>query len=115
MPFGAKSTRLAYRDFEPASMKRRQLLGAGLALAGAALTDRPAVAAAVQRTRPGMPGWPSDADWDALMQATGGRLSPVALPDLAGRAVQHHHVDAGSLPPRPVQAIGEPFGQVALV
>jgi len=84
VPFGAKSTRLAYRDFEPASMKRRQLLGAGLALAGAALTDRPAVAAAVQRTRPGMPGWPSDADWDALKQATGGRLSPVALPDLAG-------------------------------
>jgi FAD/FMN-containing dehydrogenase len=65
-------------------MKRRQLLGAGLALAGAALTDRPAIAAAVQRTRPGMPGWPSDADWTSLKQATGGRLSPVTLPDLAG-------------------------------
>jgi FAD/FMN-containing dehydrogenase len=65
-------------------MKRRQLLGAGLALAGAALTERPAIAAAVQRTRPGLPGWPSDADWDTLKQATGGRLSPVTLPDLAG-------------------------------
>ena len=30
-----------------------------------------------------MPGWPSDADWDTLKQATGGRLSPVSLPDLA--------------------------------
>ncbi len=65
-------------------MKRRQLLGAGLALAGAALIDRPAVAAAVQRARPGMPGWPSETDWRALKQATGGRLSAVSLPDLAG-------------------------------
>src|SRR5580704_15209488 len=65
-------------------MKRRQLLGAGLALAGAALTDRPAVAAAVQRARPGMPGWPSEAGWDTLKQATGGRLSPVTVPDLTG-------------------------------
>lgn len=65
-------------------MKRRQLLGAGLALAGAALTDRPAMAALVQRARPGMPGWPSQADWDMLKQATGGRLSPVTLPVLAG-------------------------------
>ncbi|HLZ84628.1 MAG TPA: FAD-binding protein, partial [Caulobacteraceae bacterium] len=64
-------------------MKRRQLLGGGLALAGAALTDRPAVAAAVQRARPGAHGWPSAADWDTLRQATGGRLSPVSLPDLA--------------------------------
>ena len=64
-------------------MKRRQLLGAGLALAGAALTARPAAAAAVQRARPGMRGWPSEADWDALKQATGGRLSPVSVPDLA--------------------------------
>ena len=65
-------------------MKRRHLLGAGLALAGAALTDRPAVAGAIQRPRPGEPGWPSDADWASLKQATGGRLSPVTLPDLTG-------------------------------
>jgi len=64
-------------------MKRRQLLGAGLALAGAALIDRPAVAAAVERARPGMPGWPNRADWDRLGKATGGRLSPVSAPDLA--------------------------------
>jgi len=60
-------------------MKRRHLLGAGLALAAAtALPLPPARAAAVGRIRPGMPGWPSDADWAALNQATGGRLSPVA-------------------------------------
>src|SRR5580693_2536693 len=64
-------------------MKRRQLLCAGLALAGAALTGRSAVAASVQRVRPGMPGWPSEADWDMLKQATGGRLSAVTLPDLS--------------------------------
>jgi FAD/FMN-containing dehydrogenase len=63
-------------------MKRRELLGAGLALAGAALTDTPALAAAIQRTRPGTPGWPGEADWETLKQATGGRLSPVTLPDL---------------------------------
>src|SRR5579859_583244 len=64
-------------------MKRRHLLGAGLALAGAAALPVPPVqAAAPGRVRPGMPGWPSDADWAALNQATGGRLSPVAPPKL---------------------------------
>jgi FAD/FMN-containing dehydrogenase len=65
-------------------MKRRDVLGAGLALAGAALTDRPAIAATVQRARPGAPGWPSDVDWETLKHATGGRLSPGVLPDLTG-------------------------------
>jgi FAD/FMN-containing dehydrogenase len=69
-------------------MKRRDVLSAGLALAGAALTDRPAVAATVERTRPGKPGWPSGADWEALKRATGGRLSPVTLPDLASSDVK---------------------------
>ena len=64
-------------------MKRRHLLGAGLALAGvAALPVPPANAAAVGRVRPGTPGWPSKADWSVLNQATGGRLSPVAAPKL---------------------------------
>src|SRR5580698_4547735 len=62
-------------------MRRRQFLVAGLALAGAAWTDRPAFAATVQRARPGMPDWPSRADWDMLKRATGGRVSPVSLPD----------------------------------
>jgi len=79
----AKSTDLAACNPEHVPMKRRHLLGAGLALAGAALTDRPALAAA-QRTRPGLPGWPSDTDWASLNKATGGRLSPVTLPDLTG-------------------------------
>jgi FAD/FMN-containing dehydrogenase len=62
-------------------MKRRHLLGAGLALAGAAvLPVPPARAAALGRVRPDMPGWPRDADWAALKQATGGRLSPVVPP-----------------------------------
>jgi FAD/FMN-containing dehydrogenase len=64
-------------------MKRRDVLGAGLALAGAALAAPSAGAAAAGRVRPGGPGWPSASDWDALKQATGGRLSQVTLPDLA--------------------------------
>ena len=32
--------------------------------------------------RPGLPGWPSEADWASLNQAVGGRLSPVTLPAL---------------------------------
>ena len=65
-------------------MKRRDLLGAGLALTGAALAPAAAKAAAVSRVRPGGPGWPSDADWEGLKKATGGRLSPVTVPDLTG-------------------------------
>ncbi|HEX3405879.1 MAG TPA: FAD-binding protein, partial [Caulobacteraceae bacterium] len=66
-------------------MQRRELLGASLAMAGAsAFGAGPARAAAVARVRPGGPGWPSQADWDALNQATGGRLSRVPQPDLAG-------------------------------
>ncbi|HLZ84307.1 MAG TPA: FAD-binding oxidoreductase [Caulobacteraceae bacterium] len=62
-------------------MKRRDLLGAGLALAGAAAMPAiPAWAAAPGRVRPGMPGWPTDADWAALNRATDGRLSPVTPP-----------------------------------
>ena len=65
-------------------MKRRDLLGAGVALAGAAaLPVPPASAAGLSRVRPGKPGWPTDADWNALSQATGGRLSPVTVPNFA--------------------------------
>lgn len=64
-------------------MKRRQFLGASLALAaGCALrvpVPRPAVRS---RVRPGMAGWPSDADWAALNEATHGRLSRLTLPPL---------------------------------
>jgi FAD/FMN-containing dehydrogenase len=66
-------------------MQRRQLLGAGLAMAGAsALRAGPARAAAIARVRPGAPGWPADADWAQLSQAVGRRLSRVPQPDLAG-------------------------------
>ena len=41
-----------------------------------------AAANGASRVRPGMPGWPSEADWESLNQAVGGRLSPVTLPAL---------------------------------
>lgn len=73
-------------------MQRRQLLGAGLAMAGAsALPTGHALAAparAIARARPGAPGWPSDADWAGLNRAVGGRLSPVPKPDLSGPAAK---------------------------
>ena len=66
-------------------MQRRQLLGAGLAMAGAGiLPAAPARAAATARVRPGAPGWPSDTDWARLNEAVGGRLGRVPQPDLAG-------------------------------
>lgn len=66
-------------------MKRREFLGAGLALAvDYALRTSPARAAAVSRVRPGEPGWPVDADWAALDRATHGRLSRVTAPKFDG-------------------------------
>jgi FAD/FMN-containing dehydrogenase len=66
-------------------MKRRELLGAGLAL-GAASVFRapPAWAATATRARPGTPGWPNEADWASLGRSVRGRLAPVARPDLTG-------------------------------
>jgi FAD/FMN-containing dehydrogenase len=65
-------------------MKRRDLLAAGLAMTGAAAFDIPlARAAAMSRVRPGAPGWPSAAAWASLGAAVGGRLAPVAMPDLS--------------------------------
>jgi hypothetical protein len=70
-------------------MKRRDLLGAGLAVAGAAtLPVASAGANPTRRVRPGAPGWPTDADWTALNRLTNGRLSPVASPDLASPSVR---------------------------
>lgn len=66
-------------------MKRRNFLGAGLALvANYALRVGPAGAAPASRVRPGMSGWPAEADWDALNKATHGRLSRVTVPKLDG-------------------------------
>ncbi|HWE99871.1 MAG TPA: FAD-binding protein [Caulobacteraceae bacterium] len=65
-------------------------LAAAPALAAPALAAWPAAALAGRhgRVRPGQPGWPSEADWSALNGAVGGRLKPVALPDLADPAVR---------------------------
>ena len=64
-------------------MKRRHLLGAGLAFAGAAALPATTVGAAdVNRVRPGLPGWPTEADWSSLGRVVNGRLSPVTLPKL---------------------------------
>ncbi|HEY1751333.1 MAG TPA: FAD-binding oxidoreductase [Caulobacteraceae bacterium] len=66
-------------------MKRRELLGAGLAMAGAAAFPVPtAGAAGVSRARPGGPGWPDADTWAKLGEAVGGRLGPVTAPDLSG-------------------------------
>src|SRR6202012_2594907 len=71
---------------ERGAMNRRQMLGASASLAAAAFDVPVAQAAAgtATRVRPGGPGWPSQADWSALSQAVGGRLSPVRVPDLTG-------------------------------
>ena len=62
-------------------MDRRHFIGTGAALAvSSALRVPPARADAVQRVRPGMPGWPLETEWAALNDATNGRLSlPVAV------------------------------------
>ena len=66
-------------------MKRRDILRAGLVLAGAAaLRISSAQAAALSRVRPGEPGWPSDDEWSALNRATNGRLSLVNPPNFDG-------------------------------
>jgi len=66
-------------------MKRRRFLGAGLVLGAAtALRVSPAKGAPISRVRPGMPGWPTAADWATLKQATGGRLLPVTVPKFDG-------------------------------
>ncbi len=70
-------------------MQRRQLLGAGLALASSsALGVRSASSAPIGRVRPGMVGWPGAADWGALNRATSGRVSPVTLPNFGDPAVR---------------------------
>ena len=69
-------------------MKRRHILGTSLALAGSSsLRSPPARGAPVSRVRPGMPGWPSEADWAELKGAAGGMLAPVTLPDFDNPAV----------------------------
>jgi len=66
-------------------MKRRDFLGASLALAaGCAFRVAPSSPAAIRRVRPGMRGWPADADWAELNRATNGRLSSVTVPRLDG-------------------------------
>ena len=75
-------------------MRRRNVLSGAAAIIAlqAALPPRlraqTAAANAVGRVRPGMPGWPSKADWAGLNESVGGRLSPVILPDLADPAVR---------------------------
>ncbi|WP_274425191.1 FAD-dependent oxidoreductase [Chelativorans sp. YIM 93263] len=73
-------------------MNRRDFLLASAApLLGIAGTGAPLDALAnsnpESRTRPGHPGWPSQADWAALKRRVGGRLLPVESPiaNCAGR------------------------------
>jgi hypothetical protein len=74
-------------------MRRRSVLSATAAIIAlqAALPQRlraqSAAANVAGRVRPGMPGWPNQADWAGLNRSVEGRLSPVILPDLADPAV----------------------------
>lgn len=64
-------------------MNRRDFLASGVALAATTVAGiSPARPAATSRVRPGAAGWPSEADWAALKQATGGRLARVTVPKL---------------------------------
>src|SRR5215469_10162002 len=70
-------------------MKRRHLLGASLALASASSARfQSARGALVSRVRPGMSGWPGEADWAQLKRAVGGQLAPVTPPDFDDPAVR---------------------------
>jgi FAD/FMN-containing dehydrogenase len=71
-------------------MRRRRFLAAGLSLAGTTVLHVPPArtAAALTRVRPGMPGWPTEPEWEGLKEAVGGRLSPVALPDFKDPVVR---------------------------
>jgi FAD/FMN-containing dehydrogenase len=71
-------------------LMRRGFVGGGLSLASAAILhtlSTKAVTAPVSRVRPGMPGWPPDADWASLKEEVGGRLSLVRPPDFDDPAV----------------------------
>ena len=66
-------------------MRRRQFLASSLmSLAVSVLHIDRARAAANSRLRPGMPGWPTEPEWEALNRATNGRLSRVTMPTDAG-------------------------------
>lgn len=70
-------------------MNRREIIAGGVALAGTGvLGASPARPASSGWVRVGEPGWPSDHDWAAFGEATGGRLQRVSLPDLADPEVR---------------------------
>ena len=67
-------------------MRRRTILaglGGAAVLAGSGCASFGAPSAPAARVRPGQGGWPSEAEWAGLGKATGGRLAPVSLPELA--------------------------------
>src|SRR5690242_11300329 len=65
------------------SVSRRALLGAAASLPFAASAPAKMLARPrFERVRPGTPGWPSAAQWDALSREVGGRLIPGAPPVL---------------------------------
>jgi len=71
-------------------MKRRSFLQDSLALGCiAALPASAAKAAPISRVRPGLPGWPGEADWSGLKAAVGGRLSPVTMPSLDAKLLSN--------------------------
>jgi FAD/FMN-containing dehydrogenase len=71
-------------------MTRRTFLGASAAAGAAAFLAPAALEAAPRpaRIHPASPAWPSAADWEGLNRLVGGRLSPVAMPDLTDPALR---------------------------
>ena len=65
------------------------MLSSLAALATSTVGAGRAGAAAASRVRPGMPGWPTEADWASLRQATSGRLLRVAPPVLTEDEAKH--------------------------
>src|SRR3974390_3268156 len=64
-------------------MNRREFMATGVGLAAISTVGlHPANAAPLNRVRPGMPGWPEEAAWEALNRATNGRVKRVTLPNL---------------------------------
>ncbi len=91
-------------------MKRRSLLAGAAALAAfwsallAVGPQRSRAALPRRRVRPGEPGWPSEAEWQGLREAVGGRLVPVTSPLAACRR------DPGGAPcAEALKDLGNPF------
>jgi hypothetical protein len=78
---GARHDTTIDRDARSRSRRNAErFLATGVSFAGV-LRGRAASASVCGQTKPGLPGWPSSADWADLKRAVNGRLAPLTLPD----------------------------------